>query len=147
HFNHERLWVLILNWIKRFTKWRRNIQHGSFNVGLTGVTGFASAEVWHPDDKSKPIEERLDILSQNVLILREAQSTNKKVIHLLQAEIKNLDEKTKNNTDNLKRDLNQAIEKLHTDDLIVSLMGLVWLTVGISFSTFANELSKLIIMI
>lgn len=147
YFNHDRLWTLFLKWIKRFPKWTESIQQGSFSIELSGVTGFVSAGIWHSDDKSKPIEERLDVLSQNILILRETQSGHQRVIDSLQAEIKNLDEKTKYSTDNLKLELNQAIEKLHTDDLMISLIGLVWLIFGIGFSTFPYELNKFIILI
>jgi len=43
-------------------------------------------------------------------------------------------------TKRLEEDIRYELETLHTSDLLTSLIGLVWLTVGITMSTMAPEL-------
>lgn len=142
HFGQPLLRKLLISWFQRFPKWKRNvvIGAGSVQVGLAGMKG--RAEIWNPDNPDKSIEERIDSIIKNQERIRNEQSEHAKLIDELkdshEEHKKNITEKTKSIEENIRTEL----ESLHTSDLITSLVGLVWLTVGITMSTMAPELHQ-----
>lgn len=45
-----------------------------------------------------------------------------------------------NRTEQVERNIQSNLESLHTTNLFMSLVGLVWITTGITMTTFAPEL-------
>jgi len=142
HFGQPLLSVLFLNWIKRFPKWKRNIiiGVGTAHMGLSGMK--ARVEVWNPDDPSLPIEERVDKTIQNLERIRTEQGTHAKLIDDLKNSHEEHKKKTAEQTKIVEENIRTELESLHTNDLITSLVGLVWLTTGITMSTMSQELYK-----
>lgn len=102
----------------------------------------ARAEVWTPDKLDQPIEKRIDGIVQNLERIRSAQREHTNLIDELkrgyEKHKKEVDEQTKK----LENEIRTDLESLHTSDLITSLVGLIWLTVGITMSTMAPELYR-----
>lgn len=142
HFGQPLLRELFINWLKRFPKWKRNvvISVGAGNLGLTGMK--ARVEVWSPDDPGLPIEVRIEKIINNLDRIRIELGDHAKLIDDLkdshEEHKKQITEKTKQMEENIRNEL----ESLHTSDLITSLVGLVWLTAGITMSTMSQELYK-----
>lgn len=142
HFGQPLLRQLFLKWVDRFPKWKRNVVIG-VGTGHMTMTGMKSRlEVWTPDDLEKPIEKRLDGIIKNLDRIRIEQKEHAQLIdELKDCHVKHKNEVAEENR-KMKEDIRSDLESLHTSDLITSLVGLVWLTVGITLSTLAPEFSK-----
>ncbi len=144
HFGQPLLRVLLMNWFKRFPRWKRNVVVGVGTANLAVVGMKARAEVWTPDDPSKSIEERIAGLVKNLERIREGQRQHLNLIDDLSESQKEHKKETEKRNKEIEKDIRSDLEVLHTGDLIVSLVGLIWLTVGITLSTLAPEIYLLI---
>ncbi len=140
YFGQPLLRKLLFSWFKRFPKWKKDVVIGSGAI-LVGVGSLkARAESWNQDDPDKPIEQRIDGIIKNIERIRTEQREHVKSID----ELKDSHEKHKKmiteKTKKMEEDIRSDLETLHTNDLITSLVGLVWLTAGITMSTVAHEL-------
>jgi len=142
HFGQTLLRKVFLNWLKRFPKWKRTVIIGRGDMKLSMALMAARAEVWTPDKLDQPIEKRIDGIVQNLERIRSAQREHTNLIDELkrgyEKHKKEVDEQTKK----LENEIRTDLESLHTSDLITSLVGLIWLTVGITMSTMAPELYR-----
>ena len=142
HFGQPLLRHLLLIWIKRFPKWKKSVVVAANSVHMTTVTSKARVEDWTPDYPEKPVHQRIDAIIKNLDRIRNEQQEHARLID----ELKDSHEKHKKQFEKenkkIREDIRSDRESLHTSDLITSLMGLVWLTVGITMSTLAPEFSK-----
>jgi len=142
HFGQPLLRHLFLKWIKRFPRWKRKVVIGA-GTGLVSMAGMkARAEVWTPDNPEKTVEERIDSIIKNLDRIRDEQREHAQLIDKLKDSHEKHKKQVADESKKLKEDIQSDLESLHTSDLITSLVGLVWLTVGITMSTLAPELSK-----
>lgn len=142
HFGQPLLRRLVLQWVKRFPRWKRDVV---VNVGaghLTMAGMKARAEVWTPDDSEKPVEQRIEAVIKNLGRIREEQREQANSIAELKYRHAEHKEQVAEDQNNIKETIRSDLESLHTSDLITSLVGLLWLTLGITMSTLAPELSK-----
>ena len=142
HFGLPLLRQLFFNWLKSFPKWKRDIVVG---VGMACETNAAMkcrAEVWTPDDPGQPIEKRIEGIIKNIDRIRDEQRGNTKLLDELMDSHEEHKKKVLEQTGKMEENIRSDIESLHTSDLVTSLVGLVWLTVGITMSTMAPELYK-----
>lgn len=142
HFGQPLLRRLLLDWFKRFPKWKRDIVIGVGAGHLALVDMKARAEVWSPDDPNKPTEQRIDAILKNTERLRSEIREHAKSIDELKDRHEEHKKQVAEENRKIKKDIQSDLESLHTSDLITSLVGLVWLTLGITMSTLAPELSK-----
>lgn len=144
HFGQPPLLQNFIDWWKRFPKWKKTIviSAGSAATSLGGLS--ARLEVWTPDKPDHSIEKRFAGLLNNVNRLKTIQDEHTDSIARIEA---NLDRYKKEAVDNNKKTedrIKKELELLHTSDFLSSLIGLVWLAVGVFLSTMAPELFKLI---
>ncbi len=115
---------------------------------MSGVIGVGSiearGEIWSPDNPNQAIEKRIERIVSNIERLRKAQATHDKLLDNLNASHKALKKTVEQENKNMEENIHSDLETLHTSDLITSLVGLIWLTVGISMSTMSPELYKLV---
>lgn len=142
HFGKPLLRKLVFQWLKRFPRWKRDIviALGTAHLGMAGMKG--RAEVWNPDDPEKPIEQRIAAIIKNLDRVREEQREHAHSIDKLKESHEEHKKQVAEEQNNMKETIRSDLESLHTSDLITSLVGLVWLTVGITMSTLAPELSQ-----
>jgi len=140
HFGQPLLRVLFYEWLCRFPKWKRNtvIGLGAATCGAAGLR--AIVEVWAPDDPEKLLEERVEAIVHNLDKIRQEQRQNSESIYDLKESHKEHKKQVEAQTKVLEESLRTDLELLHTSDLITSLVGLAWLTVGITMSTLAPEI-------
>jgi hypothetical protein len=141
HFGQPLLRRLLLDWVKRFPKWKRNIVIGAGSGHLAMAGMKARGEVWTPDDPNKSTEQRIDAIIKNLERIRIEQREHANLINELKDSHEEHKKQVAEQNKKIMKDIHSDLESLHTSDLITSLVGLVWLTVGITMSTLAPELS------
>jgi hypothetical protein len=140
YFGQPLLRENFFEWLKRFPKWKRSLILGaaSGNYTLTGMN--ARVEVWSPDNDELPIEERVSRLVKNLETIRQEQREHFDNIDKLKQSHEEHKQEVAKNTKEIESNLRSDLESLHTNDLITSLVGLTWLTIGITMSTLAPEI-------
>lgn len=142
HFDQPLLRQLAIQWLKRFPRWKRKdvIAGGTACIGLAGMR--VRGEVWNPDDPEKPLEQRIEAIIKNLDRVREEQRSHANSIDKLKEIQEEYKRQVVEEQNNMKEKIRSDLESIHTSDLITSLVGLVWLTVGITMSTLSPELSQ-----
>lgn len=145
HFGQPLLRQLLFKWLGRFPKWKRNnvIKELEGNACIS-LRSNLSGELWTSDDPEIPIEQRIERIIKNIKRIQLRQIDHEKSIDELRNSLKALEKHLVEKNKKIKEDIQIDLELLHTGDWTTSLMGLVWVTVGITMSTLAPELSKLI---
>jgi hypothetical protein len=143
HFGQPPLRQLFVIWLKRFPKWKKSF------VGLKGTVQAVSSlkaqlEVWIQDKADQTIEKRIEGIVKNLDRIRKEQGEHTKSIEELKDSLGEHKKKVADDSKKMDEKLRKDLESLHTSDLITSLVGLVWLIAGISMSTMAPELLKLL---
>lgn len=136
------LWPSIVSWLRRFPRW------GGQNISSLGIaTSSESAlglivEVWRPDGTEHPTEERIARIVRNLETIRNEISQHNSSIRNLNRMLIEQETNINEHTENARKERKQ-LESLHTNGLFMSLLGLVWITLGIIVSTFAPEIYAL----
>ena len=143
HFDQPPLKKLSIAWWHRFPRWEKHYvmkaERGVYS--LTGtITGL---EVWTPDNPEDSLEKRIDGIVKNQERLRKKEINDSKQIDKLQKNQKKYQKEHELAIVNMENQTRSDLESLHTDDILESLVGLIWLTFGIFMSTMSQELSKI----
>ncbi len=140
-FGQPLLKDLVFNWLKQFPKGKKEvfIETGAFNLSI-GIK--SSADVWTPDNASQTIEQRIEGIVENLERIRNRQREHANSIDDLNDSYKKHKMMVAEEAKNMKEEIRSDLESLHTSDLITSLVGLIWLTAGITMSTIAPELHQ-----
>ena len=145
HFGQPTLTKLSIAWLYRFPKWEKKaikIRVGGGSISIKGgVKAFL--ESWTPDNPEYSLEKRIDGIVKNLERLKEEKKNISKQIDELQGNQEKNQKEQKVASANMENQIRSDSESLHTDDILLSFIGLVWLTVGISMSTMSQELSKI----
>jgi len=143
HFGHATLKILSIAWLQRFPKWKKHtvISVGTGRMGIMGLD--ARIEIWTPDNPKASLEKRLEGVLRNLDNLRETQRTHADQIGKLEKNHESLKKNQEKELAKIEEQVNSELETLHTNDILISLIGLVWLTFGITMSTLSNEIFNL----
>jgi hypothetical protein len=142
HFGQSPYMKLFLAWMNRFPKWNRGTVI-NIKGALTSTAGCkANIDIWTLDDPGDRIELRIKGIIHNLNHLKKAQRINEEGIDTLHDELKEYKVETDQKQKEMKQQIHSDLESLHTDDISISLIGLIWLTVGISMSTMSQEIYK-----
>ena len=142
HFGLPLLRGKALDWLKGFPRWKKNVVvgAGSVQLGAMGMNGHA--EVWSNDDPEDTIEERLRRVLLNLDRLRDTQREHSTSLRELKKDLCDHQAQSAEERNKAKKEILDSIKALHTNDLVTSLVGLVWLTTGITLSTLAPEIEN-----
>ena len=142
HFGQTLLRKIFLNWLKRFPKWKRNVvlEHNSANIASAGMK--SGAEVWTPDNSEQSVEKRIEGIVKNLERIRTVQHEHTNSIDELKQSHEEHKKKVAEQAKKIENEIHSELELLHTGDLITSVVGLVWLTVGITMSTMTPEIYR-----
>jgi hypothetical protein len=136
---------LLLNWLKRFPKWKEDVVAYEVSIPVESYGSLKSrCETWSGDDPGQSVEKRIEAIIKNLDQIRTKQTAHDKSIEELRDshEVHKINVKKENKS--MEENIRTNLEALHTDDIILSLVGLIWLTVGILMSTMAPEWFKLL---
>lgn len=147
HFGQPLLRKLFLEWLKRFPKWKRDTVIGLGAADMASLSMKARAEVWTVDNPGYQVEKRIEGIVQNLERIRNEQREHASSIDILKDDHEKQMKMVSEQTKKLEKDIRSDLESLHTSDLITSLVGLVWLTVGITMSTLAPQIYEWIIKV
>ena len=140
HFGQPTLREMLYKWTYRYPKWKHNSVVGVASFTIPSPIFKGKASVWAPDNPAEPIEERINCIVKNLERIRQEQNLNYESIDALKASHENHKKLVTERTTKLEKDIYSDLELLHTSDLLTSLVGLTWLTFGITMSTLAPEL-------
>lgn len=144
YFGQPPLRRLSIAWLYRFPKWKKDTVIGAMTAALT-MTGFkARGEIWTNDNPEDSLEKRFDCMIKNMERIREVQKRNSEQIDTLKENHEKHQEEQEQARVEMENQIRSDLESLHTDDIVVMLIGLVWLIFGVSMSTMSQELSKII---
>lgn len=144
HFEQPPLWQLFVSWLKRFPKWIRSVivNVGTGQLVITGMK--VRGEVWTPDKPDQPIEKWIEGIVKNLDRIRKEQGEHTKFIEELRDNLKEHKKKVADDSQKMEEKRRTELESLLTSGIVKSLVGLIWLMVGISMSTMFPELFKLV---
>lgn len=140
YFGHPTIKSMLISWLKRIPKWRKRGKFISSSVSTSINVKVGNLESWSRDKPEETLEKRLEAVLEKLDILRMTQENHSDEISKIKIEHKNYYETQKNEIITVKNELNIKLEKIHTDDILVSLIGLIWLTVGLTLSTLSFEI-------
>ncbi len=131
---------VVIDWFKRFPKWK-NDQRIELQGAFHSVSGStASLEVWANDDPSLTVEQRLNAIVRNQERLRKEQRQQEKSLISINESLEDHKKKTEAEYNRVTREFHTRLELLHTNELTLSLVGLVFLTIGITLGTLSPEI-------
>lgn|GEM_PF-1662601 len=139
HFGQTLLRKIFLNWLKQFPKWKRNFVLEINSADSASVGTKLSLEIWTPDNSEQPVEKRIEGIVKNLERIRTEQHEHTNSIDELKQSHEEHKKKVAEQAKKIENEIHSELELLHTGDLITSVVGLVWLTVGITMSTMAPE--------
>lgn len=143
-FGRPSILGLAYNWLIQFPRYRPKVISGTATVHGGGVGLRARGGGWSNAGSGATVEKRIDTLEKNVERLRkqlgETEQELRKQIKA-QASALNEEKETRAKEDKAIRDV---LEDTETGGLRVSLMGVIWVLVGIIMSTIPSELSQLL---
>lgn len=141
-FGRPSIFSIALEWLKRFPPFRRGIVL-SAGTGEYSLEGFsAKANVWSNPGPNPSLEERVLIVEMNINNLRDRtsqieQQVDEETRARQQAEIS--DRQAREQAD---QDTRHKLELTETGGLHISLMGILWLSVGLILSSMSNEIFR-----
>lgn len=143
HFHQPTFFSLFVDWLKQFPSWNKG-QTISTDETFRNQNEFypGRVEAWQPDRPDQSPEDRIDTIVKNLdwirLELGKLQNRQANLSESHELHKKQVSEEIIST----KHEVNSFLESLHTSDLLPALVGLVWLTVGITLSTFSPDLCK-----
>ena len=144
HFGYPSLFKLILEWLKRFPSLSNSIVIQGVPAELKIKGGRARIELWKIDNSDAPLEERVSSIVSNLGKVRQELESYYFELNEIKDELEESSERQEESINQLEDKIGNDIELLHTKDLSTSLVGLVWITVGITFSTLPKELLNIV---
>jgi hypothetical protein len=143
-FGQPSLKILPVTWLRSFPNWEKPPFRAVMN-GVSSIAGLtAHIEGVSPDNPKATLEERFEVVLRNLNDLREIQKTHSSQIEKIILNHNSFVESQKKELQKIKAEMNVRIEEAQTNDILVSLVGLIWLTFGITMSTLSNELLAII---
>ena len=141
-FDQKSLIELIQEWWHRFPKWKKDygmkLESGTY--GLTGkIIGLGA---WTPDNSEDSLKRRIDGVVKNQDRLKEEQKNISEQIDKIQGNQEKNQKELELAIVNMEKNSRADLESSHTNGILESLVGLVWLAFGISMSTMSQELSN-----
>ena len=145
YFGHPPLADLARLWCREFPTWNRNLilKPGAGCYSLKG--GRANIEVWSPDRPDQPIEQRVESILSNLERLREFQRTSTQRIDEIDEKHQRRHTEHEETLARLGDAIRTDLEAIHTDDILQSLVGLVWVVVGIAITAWPGVIVQLLI--
>lgn len=142
-FGRQGFFEHLVEWLKRFPKYEPRSVSFEGNISLPKIQLTGRAHLWQGAGPEAPIEKRLAVVEANLLALDQRLV---QVDHRLDAEARNI--KSELHQERVLREkeddeTKRKIELSQTGGLSISVMGLVWLLLGVALSTASTEIAKL----
>jgi hypothetical protein len=150
HFFGKMLRKTLHVWFRSWWRqrpWKRKAVVGG-SEGQLAVTGCsARLEVWTRDNPEHSVEKRINAIINNLERLREADRKLCEGIDRLQDELDAYKKESRSEINDVESRIQRVRAAFHTGDWAGSFLGLLYLMVGVTFSTMAPELLALADMV
>jgi len=145
HFGKPLLRHLLRDWLKRIPRWKSNRTVRGVGAVISNEAAMhARGYVWTPDKAEKPLEQRVEAILKNLERMRDDLQNHAKSLDELRLDHERHKVEIQQTAGRFESSIRIDLDKLHTADVLVSLVGLVWLTIGIVLSTLAPELAAML---
>ena len=141
-FGRPSILTLCREWLRRFPVYGGRMVTGKLNINLPGPTWSARGYVSANAGPNATIEARVETLEKNVKYINERidhTQTEMDQKARAQAEALTQEKQTRGKED---QEIRAKLETTETGGLNISVMGALWLFVGVSLSSAAPELAK-----
>ena len=142
YFEFSSLGEAAREWLREFPRWRKRIVSMSGLAVSAGAVVSARGDVWSRMDESDPTDKQLKALRQNVEDLRHRVSTLAKAMEKSADQVSSFMAQERTDRTEGDRALDAKYERAHTDGLGLTLVGLLWLFIGVILATLAPEISR-----
>jgi len=142
HFKQEPLRMLFFEWLKRFPKWNENKVETVGIVNAVEATDSIKVEIWTDDNPHDPIEKRIESIIRNQNRLKDQQNESLQAIDSLKSSHEAHKNYVLKQQEQMKENGRVELESIHINGIILSLVGLTWITIGIAMSTISPELTQ-----
>ena len=139
-FGRPNFLSLVRAWWTDRPRLRLKITTGTMHATLGGVTGSATGYQVHGTSPTSTLEDRVVALEANLRGVNErVDQVHRDLIKetFTRKEAFSNERKARENEDS---QIRQKLESVETGGLHISMVGVVWLTAGLTFSTVSNEL-------
>lgn len=144
HFDQKPLFYQLKEWWRGFPKWRKpGDMTATCSLGSVTASSHLTA-AWAADEPEKPVEERINAIVKNLDQLLQAQVSHAGWIKDLKKSHAEQKEEAEKQNLALQAKLRDEMKEAHTRDLHYSFVGLLWLTIGITFSTLPSEICQIL---
>ena len=144
HFDRPSLPSIALEWWNRRPRIRSTVVTGSALVSLGAATASVRGYGWHETSANSTVEDRVLALEANVKDINERVNT---ALHELDQEVRARSEDMKlerSKRETAIEEVHRKLETAETGGLHISVVGVVWLAVGLTMSTIPVELIALL---
>ena len=146
HLQQPLLRDLFINWIQRFPILKKRSPQNYTSDRGVGFAGSVSVDgIWIKDNPDRSLEDRVSLLAENLEIIRKKQRQHDDLIAKLKGSHEEQVKEVKKQNQEIREEFQKNLETLHIGGWINSMVGLIWLTVGITLSTLSQEIYTLII--
>lgn len=143
-FKLPTLYTLIQRWWEVRPRWRRKhavaTASGGLSSGSARVRGYGSTTI-NPD---APMEQRLAALVENVERLRRDLNDAQTDLETLSDRVTDGLQREAMARSSLAEELRTEQKSVLTDGLLISLVGLLWVGIGLTLSTMSQEISTVL---
>lgn len=132
----------IKEWLSRFPSWNRKISNSSVSGVMTSISSQGKV-IGNLSISEKTREERLKILEKKLVQLKEEIQKNQEKIERVERSNNKALQQEKQDRVARDEELKELLKDTQTDNLHIPIIGVLFLLIGTTLSTFSNELYKL----
>jgi hypothetical protein len=141
------VWLRAREWLVRFpTFFRRPAPIvGHLGVALDGITFAGSGHVWTKAPEGATVEQRVNVLEQNVLRVDERVSVFERTVRGDLTTLTQRIAQTEAKATAIQVDVAAKLTQLSAGSLDAEAIGVAWVVIGTAFATFPQELGDLVV--
>lgn len=132
------------DWLKRYPRWVDHYVLMADSMKSESTVSKARLILWSPDNPTRTTKKRINSIVANLERLKESDGEHHKKLCELEESSKKLASALDQKNEELAESMNTRLEHLHAGGVSQSLMGLIWLAIGLTLGTLSNEIISII---
>lgn len=144
YFKLSPFYKLFISWLKRCPARKKHYVKASGTSTVATSILEAKGHVWTPDHPELSLEKRMTAMDKNQERLKEDLNTQEQQINALKKNFAENKIQTKKDVEDIDQKYHRTLKDIHLTGMLVYLVGLIWLTIGISLSSLSPEIIALI---
>ena len=141
-FGRPTLMAQFRAWLRRFPVYGERVVSANMNITIPGASLHARGYAFAATRSNASVEERIDALEKNVaLINTRIDQTQNEMDQRFRSHVDDLKQEERNRARE-DQSIREKLEATETGGLHISVMGALWLFVGVTLSTGASEIAR-----